>query len=168
MNALPRTARNWPKFAQDFIALFAGIERRLKDSGQIKRGKRIAEADWITFSDALGSNFFVEIQRSGKANSLIAEPPRTRMAAGLVFSPENPFPLENVQDLFLRGVCRVRNNIVHGEKFDVSGSGWERDEILTRQAHWVLLRAMKTAAQSGQVFKQPQTGTAAPAAGAAK
>jgi hypothetical protein len=168
MNALPRAAKNWPAYAQDFVALFARIERRLKDAGKIKRGKKIAEADWTTLSDVLGPNFFDEIRRSGQASNLIAEPPRTKMAAGLVFSPENPCPLENVRDLLIRGVCRVRNNIVHGEKFDISGAGWERDEALTRQAHWVLLRAMETAAQSDQVFKPLQAGASVPAQGDAE
>jgi hypothetical protein len=42
---------------------------------------------------------------------------------------------QDVVGLFLRGVCRVRNNIVHGEKYIVRAA--PRDDALVEQAHWV-------------------------------
>jgi hypothetical protein len=146
MKASPKQeAVPWPEVAHAFISLFAQLEKSLKDSGQIKRGRKVAEADWSAFADSLGSAFFDRVQQSGKAENLIKEPPRRRMADGLVFSPETPLPLGNIQDLIVLGVCRVRNNLVHGEKFGVSGVGWERDEILTREARWVLQKAVDAA-----------------------
>lgn len=139
----------WPDIAFRFIGRFAQIEKRLKDAGQIQRGRKAAQADWPTLADSLGQHFFDEVRQSGQADALINEPPRTRMADGLVFSPEMPLPLRNVRELFALGVCRVRNNLVHGEKFVVSEGGWERDEALVRAAQWILeLAAERLTAQS--------------------
>jgi hypothetical protein len=69
---------------------------------------------------------------------LIGEPPRILMTDGLEFQPARPEPLEGVVDLFVRGVCQVRHNYFHGEKFVGRGESAARDHALVRQALWVL------------------------------
>ncbi len=133
---------NWPPSAHKFVMLFARMERRLKDAGQLKQHKNVAEADWRAFARSLPSDFFSRVLESGRARNLINEPPRTRASTGRVFIPQFPRPLGDVVELFVKGVCRVRNNLVHGEKFGSTGPEWDRDEVLTREAHWVLEQAI--------------------------
>jgi len=61
----------------------------------------------------------------------------------LQWAPETPFPLTNVHELIVQGVCRVRNSYLHGEKFRGGPDGqWERDVTLIREAHAVLDEAI--------------------------
>jgi hypothetical protein len=132
---------NWPPSAYKFVLLFAQVERRLKDAGKLKQGKKVAEADWSAFALSLPSDFFGRVLASGRAQNLINEPPRTRTPTGRVFTPQTR-PLGDVVGLFVQGVCRVRNNLVHGEKFGSIGPESDRDEALTQEAYWVLEQAI--------------------------
>jgi hypothetical protein len=119
--------------------MFAQCEHALKRSHYLKPNKKHAEADWDKFAATLGEVFFDEISASKKARTLIDEPPRKLMADGLTWSPERPTPLKNVRELFVRGVCQVRNNLVHGEKHALS----HRDNDLILQASLILRAAIK-------------------------
>lgn len=136
-------ALGWPDEAVRFIQLFASVEGELKQRGDTKRGRRLAEADWRSFSNLLGADFFEFVRSSLKAQTLISEPPRRRMNEGLKWMPEHPAPIENVEDLFVRGVCAVRNNLAHGEKFRITGLGWGRDAALVNEALWTLAEAIE-------------------------
>lgn len=70
------------------------------------------------------------------------------MADGLAWQPEKPAPLRNVTELFVQGVCRVRNSYLHGEKFVGSGDPgqWKRDTTLIEEAFAVLTLASVNAA----------------------
>ena len=61
------------------------------------------------------------------------------MADGLTWQPAES-NLSDVVALFVRGVCRVRNSYMHGEKFTggPDGSQWERDAMLLSDALAVL------------------------------
>jgi hypothetical protein len=109
----------------------------LKRTGFLK-GRRHAEANWEKFTRALGEPFFAEVRQAGIAEILIQEPPRTLMADGLRWEPERPEPLTNVLDLFVKGVCKVRNSYVHGEKFVGGDRDFQRDAQLVREALSVL------------------------------
>ena len=87
--------------------------------------------------------FFHLVRDSKLADILIGEPPRRLMNQGLEWQPSLSPPIENVLDQFNRGICRVRHNLAHGEKFSVTGSGWNRDIALVTQALWVLERALE-------------------------
>ena len=54
--------------------------------------------------------------------------------------PDVQDPITGVVPLFIRGVCQVRNNIVHGEKFVESAR--PRDHALVLEANWVLEQAI--------------------------
>jgi hypothetical protein len=49
--------------------------------------------------------------------------------------------IRNVTQLFTRGVCQVRNNIVHGEKYIEVAT--PRDDALVKEAMWVLQKAIR-------------------------
>jgi hypothetical protein len=128
--------------AEAFAATFRFVEYALKRSGHLRKGKKVAEADWDGFAQELGAAFFEHIQASGIAATLINHPPR-QLLATLDWSPPNPFPLANVTELIVNGVCRVRNSYIHGEKFAGGPDNqWERDALLVAEAHAVLKEAI--------------------------
>lgn len=133
----------WPPEAIEFMQLYARIEGELKRVGNTKRGRKLAEADWGPLAESLGEEFFHFVRDSKLADTLVGEPPRRLMNQGLEWQPAFSPPIENVLDLFTRGICQVRHNLAHGEKFDVTGSGWDRDIALVTQALWTLERALE-------------------------
>ena len=125
-----------------FAHLFGRFEFALKRSGFLAN-KDIAEADWRVFARSLGRNFFDAVVKQNLAPNLLREPLRKLMKDGLTWKPEKPKALTNVEELFIQGVCRVRNSYLHGEKF-VGGpqaEQWERDVQLVREAFAVLREA---------------------------
>ena len=121
----------------EFAQLFGRFEFALKRAGLL-RAKVDAQASWEAYAEKLGPDFFKLVLDSNIAPTLIALPPRKLMADGLKWLPENPQPLQNVRDLFLVGVCRVRNSLMHGEKFTGGLDGWDRDAALLTEALAVL------------------------------
>ncbi len=65
--------------------------------------------------------------------------------ADLTWKPDVPIPIENVVELFQRGVCQVRNNLFHGEKYIGSREAQSRDEALVSESLWVLRLASEKA-----------------------
>jgi hypothetical protein len=128
-----------PDHAQTFRDLFARLENALRRSGYSRNDQRRAVVDWHRFAGELGDPFFVNVCKSGNAATLIAEPPRAKHREG-GWQPVVQLPVRDVTELIVRGVCQVRNNIVHGEKYvDPEGP---RADTLVREAHWVLEQAI--------------------------
>jgi hypothetical protein len=137
--------------ADAFARDFRRMEYALKRSGFLKKDREVAEADWDLLASKLGRKFFVNIMVKEIARTLIGRPPR-RLLATIEWSPPNPAPLTNVTQLFLEGVCRVRNSYIHGEKFTGGPEGqWERDLTLVSEAHAVLKEAMEYCMASGSI-----------------
>lgn len=127
--------------AQVFLHDFMRTEYALKRSGYLRKNKEIAEADWECYAKNLGGHFFNHIVENGFAKTLIGHPPR-RLLAKLNWAPKDPNPIENVHQLIINGVCRIRNNYIHGEKFTGGPEGqWERDTLLVAEAQSVLNEA---------------------------
>ena len=125
--------------AAELMHSFARLEHALKRNGYARQDRKVAFIDWTRFAAELGEPFFTAARDSGNAAVLIREPPRVyHRDKGLL--PEQPPPIMNVQELLLRGVCQVRNNIAHGEKFVEPVT--ERDHDLVRDALWVLTQAI--------------------------
>jgi hypothetical protein len=143
-------ALNWPEPANEFFRLYAQAESTLKQAGHLSQRTKLAHADWESFARALGQEFFESIRDSGNATTLILEPPRRRMKDGLTFQPDRPPAIETTEQLFKRGVCQVRHNLAHGEKFDVSGVGWDRDLALVSES----LRVLQLALQRNRNIRQ--------------
>lgn len=136
-------AGNPHEAAAAFAAEFRQSEYALKRSGYLKK-RDLAEADWDRVARELGQAFHDRIVAMGIAPTLISEPPR-RLKADLTWAPENPAPLETVQQLIVNGVCQVRNSYIHGEKFTGGPEHqWERDLTLVSEAHAVLRLATET------------------------
>jgi hypothetical protein len=139
--ATPKIAPSWPEEAHAFAESFGRFEGVMKRRGYAGNKKR-AEADWTSLAKDLKPEFFDSIRDSGKAAELIAEPPRKFMA-DQTWQKENSPPIENVVDLLVRGVCQVRNNLSHGDKFLGPEADWKRDRTLIAQAAWVLDQAIE-------------------------
>jgi hypothetical protein len=130
-----------PAHALAFRDLFALGEHALRRCGYVRANRPKAEIDWQKFANELGEPFFSEVVKSGMAVTLIGEPPRALHRNG-EWLPKNQSPISNVVELILRGVCQVRHNIEHGEKY-VEPEG-ARSDALVNEAHWVLERAIET------------------------
>jgi len=126
--------------ARELAHLFGRFEYALKRSGHLKKGRKDAQADWESFANAIGEPFFAEVVSDRVADTLINEPPR-KLMADLSWQPEQSSPLTDVLQLFVQGVCRVRNSYIHHEKFVSEGDQWERDAVLVHEALAVLRRA---------------------------
>src|SRR5689334_12221695 len=103
-----------PEHAAAFMTLFARVEHTLRRNGYVRPDQDRAVVDWRKFAEELGGRFFVYIRDSGRATTLVAEPPRVYYR-GQGLLPVIQKPITNIVQLFTRGVCQVRNNIVHGE-----------------------------------------------------
>jgi hypothetical protein len=127
-----------PIHAVAFRDLYARVEHVLRRNGYLRPDRPKAEVDWRKFANDMGHPFFEHVRDSQSAGTLISEPPRAYYREG-GWQPENQLPIENVVELFLRGICQVRNNIEHGEKFMVAES--PRSDVLVNEARWVLEQA---------------------------
>ncbi len=124
----------------EFLELFGNLEQEIKRKGYL-RNRPDAQANWHKFAqNFLGDIFFSQVNEKGIADTLISEPPRKLMAEGLQWIPETPNSLSNTEELIIIGVCRIRNNFFHGEKFvgEPSLDNWERDIVLVTEALAVL------------------------------
>jgi hypothetical protein len=128
--------------ARNFARLFGRFEHALKRADHLKKARKDAQADWESFAQALGQPFFEEVASSGIAETLNNDPPR-KLMADLSWKPEQVPPLAGVVELFVHGVCRVRNSYIHHEKFMSDGEQWERDAKLVHEALSVLRSAQK-------------------------
>ncbi len=136
------------KAARLFAADYRHMEYTLKRSDFLRTDKKVAEADWDLLAKSLGPAFFEQIVETRIAETLINIPPR-RLLANMQWSPPHPTPLKNVAQLIVNGVCRVRNNYIHGEKFTGGPEGqWDRDTILIVEAHAVLKQTMQFRAEA--------------------
>jgi hypothetical protein len=126
--------------ARNLAELFGRFEHALKRAGHLKKGRKDAQADWESFANALGDGFFKEVVSSGIADTLINDPPR-KLMADLSWKPERVPQLTNVAELFVPGVCRVRNSYIHHEKFVSDGEQRVRDGRLVHEALSVLRSA---------------------------
>ncbi|WP_133254954.1 hypothetical protein [Phenylobacterium hankyongense] len=139
-----------PPEADELFDLYRECEHVLKRAGLIDPSRKRASVDWEAFARQLGDEFFHEMAASGEVGTLIAEPPRILMRDSLTFEPPVPAPITDVVGLLVRGVCQVRHNYAHGEKFIGEGD-FQRDTALVRQALFVLTRA----AERHEAFSAP-------------
>ena len=126
-----------PDGAAKFFATFARFEFALKDQNLFLVDNRGAvRADWDRFAGQLPPEFFASIVASGRADTLLNEPPKkqTIVAGSLDFIEQNE--PQNTLELLV-AIRRMRNNLFHGGK---SGDpeGKERNELLISEAHWVI------------------------------
>lgn len=142
-----------PNVELKFSALFGRLEHALKRAGFLRAGRTDAQADWDAFADALGVDFYKYVVHHRIAETLIAQPPGRLLSEGPVWNRPDA-ALSSTIELFVRGVCRVRNNLVHGEKPLDDPAQTDRDLVLIREAMQVLEAA---ADRVPEVSKQLRT-----------
>jgi hypothetical protein len=143
-----KSLTNLDKLKAEFLETFRNAEYTLKRSGFNKPVSDRMEADWDGLANALGTTFFQLVVKNGTAITLIGNPPRKHIldpvSGNATWNPKTTAPLKNVQELIVMGVCRVRNNFFHGEKFIGGDPGdWLRGETLLSEALSVLKFALE-------------------------
>ncbi len=126
------------QLTREFTELFGRYEHALKQAGYLRRTPE-AQADWNRFARELGPAFFDAVVASNIAPKLLGDPPKKQMN-NLTWPAVAP--PRNAVELFEQGICRVRNNFFHGEKFIGNPQQQERDAILISEA-LAVLRAAK-------------------------
>jgi hypothetical protein len=138
-----------PAHAVAFTQLFARVEHTLRRNGYSRENIDRATVNWSKFASELGEPFFEYVRASQQATTLISEPPRIYYRE-LGMQPDIQEPITAVVPLFVRGVCQVRNNIVHGEKYVETAR--PRDDALVLEATWVLQHAVRRHAKAEALF----------------
>lgn len=133
------------ELAYEFARQFARIEYALKASG-FHTGDGNAEADWLTFSHAL-ENFVIEPTTPELAEAIeliLKRPPRKQIVENdqLIWTEARPTTNSRAEELFVY-IRRVRNNLVHGGKFNGHWFAPERSAQLIRFALLILRAAAK-------------------------
>jgi hypothetical protein len=99
-----------------FFYFFSKLEHALKRNEFLIKNQADAKADWDTFADKLGNEFFQKIKAEHDIQILFKVPPRKQINnAGTLDWKDEASP-QNVKDLFV-ALRRVRNNLFHGGKY---------------------------------------------------
>jgi len=148
--------RQLPPAAVSFFATFSRFEFALKRSKYSKTGgSGGVSADWDAFSKILGNKFLDKIRESGKAATLLNNPPKKQVLVDGDLSWKVVANPSNVNELF-GAIRRVRNNLFHGAKYSTGvEADAVRDQRLLEEASWVLHVALEEVEQIREQFVQP-------------
>jgi hypothetical protein len=122
------------QLAFKFFKLFAQYESALKEQGYFKKGGRdVVSANWDLFANQkIGSNFLQDLgANADAANYILQYPPKKQIVNNqekIVWDDVKNTD-KSVQALFGH-ICRTRNNLFHGAKFNGSWFDPERSEAL--------------------------------------
>ncbi|PCR93454.1 hypothetical protein CP336_26135 [Pseudomonas fluorescens] len=140
-----------PKLAVDFFVVFSRFECALKRSGIYAIGDdNGVSPDWDKFARDLGQGFLVDVIALEIAPVLVANPPKkqVKLDDGML-GWKDTNAVARTSDLFV-AIRRVRNNLVHGAKYQDGGAGHaifvegsERDDALLSQSMAVMTLALK-------------------------
>ena len=124
-----------------FFKLFAQYESTLKENGFFKSDKSgNIFVDWDRFAnEVVGKNFKTELgQSASAAEYILDQPPKKQVDdGGKVVWADVPATDKSVQILFGH-ICRVRNNLFHGAKFNGTWFDPVRSEELLKHSLAVL------------------------------
>ena len=130
------------RLAFDFFKLFAQYESYLKEHGyfQVTRNSKI-NVDWDRFvNENIGSDFLGLLgEKCGSAVYILEDPPKKQVVNGSnqIVWGDVPNREQSVQVLFGH-ICRVRNNLYHGAKFNGSWFDPHRSEQLLKHSLVIL------------------------------
>lgn len=140
-----------PKLAIDFFVVFSRFECALKRSGTYAIGDVDGVSpDWDKFAQDLGPRFLSDVLALNIAPVLIANPPKkqVKLPDGMLGWKDTNV-VKRTSDLFV-AIRRVRNNLVHGAKYQDSGAGYpdfvegsERSDVLLVQSMAVMNLALQ-------------------------
>jgi len=128
--------------AFEFFKSFAKYESSLKDQGyfEVSRRGRIS-VQWDRFvNQVVGREFLDELgEYRGCAEYILQNPPKQQTVneAGEIIWKDVPNNESNIQILFGH-ICRVRNNLYHGAKFNGTWFDPERSLLLLENSLKVL------------------------------
>lgn len=129
------------QLAFDFFKLFAQYESDLKEKGYFKEDKlNNVQVDWDRFANqVVGKNFEASLGEAvNSARYILENPPKRQVVVDRrVVWGDVPNTEKSVQILFSH-ICRVRNNLFHGAKFNDTWFDPERSEILIQHSLSVL------------------------------
>lgn len=129
------------QLAFEFFKLFAQYESTLKERGFFRedRSGNIL-VDWDRFAnEVIGRNFKTDLGvDTPAADYILDQPPKRQVVKeGRIVWAEVPSTDKSVQILFSH-ICRVRNNLFHGAKFNGTWFSPERSEALLKHSLTVL------------------------------
>lgn len=141
--------------AFDFFRVFARCEYCLKAVGFRKLGKD-AEADWRAFSDEVRA--MIEDPKSEELKAaieyILKNPPKKQVIRERVLAWDSAPPNSNSKsELVLRLVCRVRNNLFHGGKFNGRWFEPERSEALIKASLLILEESIRCSARVQEAYQ---------------
>lgn len=141
----------------EFFREFARCEYCLKAVGLREPKRRDPTADWAAFAGQVQSVFETPPSQeiADAINYYLSTPPRKQVVRNGLLDWEASEPdHRNQAELVLRHVCRVRNNLFHGGKFNGHWFEPQRSEELLRHG-LVILRAVVAAHSSvRQAYEQ--------------
>jgi hypothetical protein len=125
------------KLAFHFFKLFAQYESRLKENGFFKADpKGNIYVDWDRFANEIvGKDYRVKLTAVSEAVEYILNTPPKKQShdSGRIIWIDVPNTEKSVQILFSH-ICRVRNNLFHGAKFNGTWNDPERSELLLKHS----------------------------------
>lgn len=129
--------------AVKFIATFLRFEFALKEQC-FGPENGSAQVEWGRVSKELGLKFYVRIQESGKAETIMHRPPKKQITRHHALNWQSQDPPVNVHELIL-AVRNVRNNLLHGGKSgdpEDDPNDPDRNEKLIGEAQWIVEQAL--------------------------
>jgi hypothetical protein len=131
--------------AFEFFREFARCEYCLKAVGLREHGRRDPTADWGAFAAQLQATFTEPESPDLKTavQYYVEYPPKKQVLRDGLLDWASTLPdHENHAELILRLVCRVRNNLFHGGKFNGHWFRPQRSETLLRNGLIILHAAV--------------------------
>ena len=124
-----------------FFKLFARYESSLKERGFFVANRGQVTVDWDRYAnEEIGNTFLAELGHAQNAAMYILENPPKKQSANAANEIEwvdVPNNERCVQILFAH-ICRIRNNLYHGAKFNGTWFDPERSKLLLSNALLVL------------------------------
>ena len=145
------------KLAFAFFREFARCEYCLKAVGLRENNRRDPTADWGAFAEQVRDVFDAppSQQLAQAIRYYLDHPPKKQVLRGSVLDWDNVEPNYNSQaELVLRLVCRVRNNLFHGGKFNGHWFEPQRSEELLHHALCILRAVVAAHPQVRKAYDQ--------------
>jgi hypothetical protein len=131
--------RELDQLAYQFFRQFSRSEYALKTVGHLKRPDGVAEADWKGFGDSVDEALHTVLRTHDDLREacsyLLDMPPKKQVVRGGQLGWDDGKPdAKTDSSLLLQYVCRVRNNLFHGGKFNGQWFEPERSELLLQHS----------------------------------
>lgn len=135
-----------------YLIFFAKFDYAIARYGFFKKGRKInnqeniktIDSDWDAFADKLSAEFYEEIKKNEKFAEIFKEggPKIWAAVEGQSARFHSDISIKDTKTLIY--ACKhIRNNLIHGEKFQNDKADIERNYALLRCAREILIIAMK-------------------------